>query len=68
MVSVITSRWSKVAVTAVVWLDEKRVLLGEGQFVILVSAVSGSELDRCQVLRAASVHSLQNTDYSTDNT
>ena len=48
------------ASTAVAWLDETRVLVGQGQFVMLVDGRSGGLVTRCRVLRAAVVHSLEN--------
>ena len=48
------------ASTAVAWLDETRVLVGQGQFVMLVDGKSGGLVTRCRVLRAAVVHSLEN--------
>ena len=56
-ISRISSQWSKVASTAVAWLGEERVLVGQGQFVMVVQG--GTVLDRCQVLRRAVVHSLE---------
>ena len=52
--------WSQVPVTSLSLLqDSGQVLIGQGQFLVLVSAGCGDILARLQVFRGAVVHSLQ---------
>ena len=52
--------WSQVPVTSLsVLQDSGQVLLGQGQFLMLVSSDSGDTLARLQVFTGAVVHSLQ---------
>ena len=52
--------WSQVPVTSLCVLqDQGQVLIGQGQFLVLVRAGSGDTLARLQVFRGAVVHSLQ---------
>ena len=54
------SVWSQVPVTSLCHLQDRgQLLIGQGQFLVLVTAGSGAALARLQVFRGAVVHSLQ---------
>jgi len=65
----IESLWSTAPVTSICYVpknfkNEKTVILGQGQFVVLVDVETGVVRDRCQVFKSAVVHSLQMIDNS----